>query len=133
MVTRPTSLKLVDGSEQYGVVIIADEKGNLLKTYEITAEELRAIQAGAPIAEGLRAVVVGKPLRKGEAMLDKNGGLIAKVDDFINAKGVMDCECVRLYPEEWKLVGKSVEVDIAAASVAPKLLTAVADIPVKGM
>lgn len=121
-----TALKMVDGSEQYGVVLIADQKndGKVIQQYEIDLPTLQAIQAGKPVEnvpDGCLAFVYGKPLRTGEAMLLPDGQLAAKTGEGINRSGVNDCEIVKLYPEEFTFDGVKIAVTDAVAAAIPVL------------
>lgn len=116
-----TSLKMTDGKEQYGIVILKTAGGTLDRYYEIDAIELQAIKAGKPLPGNVQGLVVGKPLRKNEALACKDGRLLVKIGEKINSSGVIDCDTVYLYPEEWTQIGGVIGVDSSSIAVIPEL------------
>lgn len=106
-----TSITVTDKSTKWGFVLVGDEVGAVVKSYQITAAEAQAVHDGKALPPGVNAAtwatgkvyVASRPCLALQAVVESNGWLVAnyKVDTSVANK--LDALVMRIPPTQWEL------------------------------
>lgn len=118
---RATRVQLVDMTPRWGLVTVMAEDTSIVRQYQITGEDVAAIQAGGnppgcTIEEWQsgRVLVHGRPCLPGMGVVNPDGNLMVNYG-VEEVAGRIDARVMKIPPSEWQLVGGVVHIDAAVA------------------
>ena len=119
-----TNVTLTDFTTKWGLVVVADAAGVIVKQYEITPAEAKAVHDGKALPPGIdkqtwetgNVYVCSRPCLARQAVMDTGGWIVvnASID-----KTIIDKIGVRLFripPTQWELRGSELWIDSVVAA-----------------
>jgi len=118
---RATRVQLVDMTPRWGLVTVMAEDTSIVRQYQITGDDVAAIQAGGnppgctadEWASG-RVLVQGRPCLPGMGVANPDGYLMVNYG-VEEVAGRIDARVMRIPPNEWALIDGVVHIDNAVA------------------